>query len=85
MPLAHLNTLLLAQRPEGTVQHLLECPACTARRIEEQQAGRLDAGALPSVRHIAWQEGAGAGPPTLTSSPILKVMQVFSVSTHWSS
>jgi hypothetical protein len=29
--------------------------------MKEQHAGRLDAGALLRVRHIAWQEGAGAG------------------------
>src|SRR3974377_1379107 len=43
------------------MQHLLERLACTAWRIEEQQAGRLNASAVPSVRHLAVQGSGVAG------------------------
>ena len=52
----------------------LDVAARRGRGIEEQDATGVAAGVLPGMRHVAREEAQVPGPPTVTSSPILKAI-----------
>ena len=58
----------------GAIQELLDVAAGGGRGVQKQDAAGFAGGVLPSMRDVAREERAGAGPPTVTSSPILKVI-----------
>src|SRR6266513_4117741 len=59
--LAKFVAFIVAERA-GAVQELLDVAAGGGRGVEKQDAAGVAAGVLPSVRDVAREERAGAGP-----------------------